>query len=95
MATLFTHTIRVLGRELQVKSAAPAELVAEVETLVNEKLAEANRSLNGGDTQLVVILTLMNLAEALVTARRAHDDESRSLNERAAALIARLDAQAG
>ena len=34
------HRIRVMGRELQVRSAAPAESVRKVEAFVNEKLAE-------------------------------------------------------
>ena len=35
-----SHRVRVLGRELQVKSVATAESVREVEAFVNEKLDE-------------------------------------------------------
>ncbi|QXE90801.1 cell division protein ZapA [Geomonas subterranea] len=88
-----THSIRVLGRELQVKSVATPEHVAQVEALVNEKLAEAEAKVSGGDTQLVVILALMNLAEACLDARKQLVEEQRTCSERVAGLIERLDRQ--
>ncbi|WP_224985148.1 cell division protein ZapA [Geomonas agri] len=88
-----THSIRVLGRELQVKSVATPEHVAQVEALVNEKLAEAEAKVSGGDTQLVVILALMNLAEACLDARKQLAEEQRTCTERVAGLIERLDRQ--
>ncbi|WP_224963417.1 cell division protein ZapA [Geomonas subterranea] len=88
-----THSIRVLGRELQVKSVATPEHVAQVEALVNEKLAEAEAKVSGGDTQLVVILALMNLAEACLDAQKQLVEEQRTCSERVAGLIERLDRQ--
>ncbi|MBJ6801817.1 cell division protein ZapA [Geomonas propionica] len=88
-----THSIRVLGRELQVKSVATPEHVAQVEALVNEKLAEAEAKVSGADTQLVVILALMNLAEACLDARKQLEEEQRTCSERVAGLIERLDRQ--
>lgn len=88
-----THSIRVLGRELQVKSVATPEHVAQVETLVNDKLAEAQAKVSGGDTQLVIILALMNLAEACLDARKQLEEEQRTCTERVMGLIERLDRQ--
>lgn len=88
-----THSIRILGRDLQVKSAATAGHVAQVEALVNDKLAEAGAAVTGGDSQVVVILTLMNLAEACLGAQKELAEERRACGERIAALIERLDRQ--
>lgn len=89
-----THSIRVLGRDLQVKNVSSPEHVAQVEALVNEKLAEAGAAVSGGDSQVVVILAMMNLAEAYLTAQRELDEERGACRERVAGLIVRLDRQA-
>lgn len=88
-----THSIRVLGRDLQVKSAATPEHVAQVEALVNENLAEAEAKVSGGDTQLVVILALMNLAEACLDVRKQLTEEQQMCADRVLGLIGRLDRQ--
>ena len=86
-----THSITVMGRDLQVKSASPAELVAQVEAVVNDKLVEAGAAVSGGDNQVVVILAMMNLAEAYLTAQRELEKERQSCRERVAGLIGRLE----
>ncbi|GFO57378.1 cell division protein ZapA [Geomonas sp. Red276] len=86
-----SHCIRVLGRELQVKSAATPEHVAQVESLVNEKLAEAADAVPSGDQQLVVILTLMNLAEAYLASQKQLEEERLSCRERVSSLIGRIE----
>jgi cell division protein ZapA len=76
------HRIKVLGRELQVRSDAPAEQVRGIETFVNSRLAEVAGSLKGSDPQLVAILTLMNIAEeylSLVKWREGEQQETRRL----------------
>ena len=88
-----THGIRVLGRDLQVKSASTPEHVAQVETMVNEKLAEAGAAVSGGDNQVVTILALMNLAEAYLGAQKELEKERRVCRERIAGLLGRLDRQ--
>lgn len=88
-----THSIRVLGRDLQVKSVSPPEHVAQVEALVNDKLAEAGAAVSGGDSQVVVILAMMNLAEAFLAAQKELVEEQRICSKRIAGLIERLDRQ--
>lgn len=85
-----THSIRVLGRDLQVKSASPPEHVAQVESLVNQKLAEAGSAVSGGDNQVVVILAMMNLAEALISAQKELEAERHTCRERVSGILARL-----
>ncbi len=88
-----THSIRVLGRDLQVKSVSTPEHVAQVEALVNDKLAEAGAAVSGGDSQVVVILAMMNLAEAFLAAQKELAEEQRICSKRIAGLIERLDRQ--
>ena len=88
-----THSIRVLGRELQVKSTSSPEQVARVEALVNEKLAEAGAAISGGDSQIVAILALMNIAEAYLALKSECEEEQRSSRERINGLLGRLDWQ--
>ena len=88
-----THSIRVLGRDLQVKSVSTPEHVAQVEALVNDKLAEAGTAVSGGDNQVVVILAMMNLAEAYLAAQKELEEERRICRERVAGLLERLDGQ--
>ncbi len=63
----------MLGRELQVRSAASSETVCEVEAIVNAKLAEVAAAVQVSDTQLVAILALMNIAEAYLAVRKERD----------------------
>lgn len=89
-----THSIRVLGRELQVKSTSSPEHVAQVEALVNEKLTEASAAISGGDSQIVSILALMNIAEAYLALKNECEEERLMNRERITGLLGRLDWQA-
>jgi cell division protein ZapA len=86
-----THRIRVLGRELRVKSAAPAEEVAEVEALVNRTVAEMTAKVSSGDSQLVAILAIMNIAEAYLRLQRTAAQAGQLAEERLADLLQRVD----
>ena len=88
-----THSIRVLGRELQVKSASSPEHVAQVEALVNEKLTEAGAAISGGDSQIVAILAMMNIAEAYLALKSECELEQRANRERIARLLVKLNWQ--
>ena len=88
-----THSIRVLGRELQVKSTSSPEQVAQVEALVNEKLAEASAAVSGGDIQIIAILAMMNIAEAYLALKKECNEERRTIRERVTGLLERSDWQ--
>ena len=77
-----------------MKNVSPPEHVAQVEALVNEKLAEAGAAVSSGDNQVVVILAMMNLAEALLAAQKELEEERWSCSVRVAGLLERLDRQA-
>lgn len=70
------HRIRLMGRELQVRSAASAESVQEVESYVNQRLAEVASSLPSADQQLVVLLALLNVTEAYLALQRQSGGDS-------------------
>lgn len=81
-----SHRICVMGRELQVRSSAAPETVSEVESFVNAKLAEVSAAVQGGDTQVIAILALMNIAEAYLAVMRERD----SLTSQGEATVRRL-----
>ena len=64
-----THLVTVLGRELSVRSSAPAEKVQAVESFVNARLHEIGSALKSGDAQLVLMLALLNTSEELLELR--------------------------
>ena len=85
------HRIRVLGRELQVRSSAHPEEVREIEDFVNGKLAGVAASIKGSDPQLVAILTLMNIAEGYLSLVRESEVSRQSEADRLNLLLKKLD----
>ncbi len=85
------HRVKVLGRELQVRSTAPAEAVREVESFVNEKLAEVAASVKTNDLQIIAILALMNIAEAHLALVRDNESFRQQGREMIARLLQQLD----
>ena len=85
------HRIRVLGRELQVKSSAPPEKVQDIEAFVNGKLTEVAVLIKGSDPQLVAILTLMNIAEEYLSLVRENEASQQHEVERLNVLLQKLD----
>jgi cell division protein ZapA len=84
------HRIKVLGRELQVRSEAPAEQVRGIEAFVNGRLAEVAGSLKGSDPQLVAILTLMNIAEEYLALVKCQEGGRQQETERLRMLLQKL-----
>lgn len=70
-----SHRIKVLGKEITVRSSASPEQVKKIESLVNRKLAEAQASVPVGDPQIPVILALLNLAEGYVALTQAVEEQ--------------------
>ncbi len=86
-----SHRVRVLGRELQVKSVATAESVREVEAFVNEKLDEVAASVSTNDAQIVAILALMNIAESYLALARENETYRQQGSERISRLLYKLE----
>lgn len=87
------HRIRVLGRELQVRSDSSPVAVQEVESYVNRKLAEVSASVPAADQQLVTLLTLLNVAESYLAAQRGeilNDDAQQRIDRLTAEIVMAL-----
>lgn len=85
------HRIRLLGREIQVRSNAPEEDVQEVETFVNQKLAEVAIKLPSADQQLVSLLTLLNVSESYLALRKGAPAEETLSSGAVERLLKKLD----
>lgn len=85
------HRIRVLGRELQVRSEALPETVQEIEAFVNDKLSGVAASVTGGDSQVVAILTLMTIAEAYLSLVKEQEASRRQETEWLTTLLQKLE----
>lgn len=86
-----SHRISVLGKELQVKSSASLEAVREVEAFVNGKVSEVAASVKGVDSQVVAILTLMNIAEAYLALARESAQHRQTDQDRVHRLLQKID----
>jgi cell division protein ZapA len=86
-----THRIRVLGRDIQVRSSASPETVREVEDFVNGKLAEVAAAVKNCDFQVVAILTLMNIAESYLAQARENAAYREVGRERVPQLLRRIN----
>jgi cell division protein ZapA len=84
------HSVRVLGREISVRSSAPAEKVHAVESFVNERLQEIGSALKSGDAQLVLTLALLNTAEEMLELRAAREADT-PLESRLLSMIEKLE----
>jgi cell division protein ZapA len=85
-----THQVTVLGRELPVRSSAPPAKVQAVETLVNSRLHEIGSALRHADAQLLLSLTLLNMAEELLDLQATGAADA-GADDRLRRLIRRLD----
>jgi cell division protein ZapA len=86
-----SHRVRVLGRELQLRSTAAAETVQEVETFVNERLKEVAASSNTSDTQIIAILALMNIAESYLALVRENSECSNEGSRRISRILREME----
>lgn len=86
-----SHRIRVLGREIQVRSSATAEAVQEVEAFVNQRLAEVAVSIPTADQQLVTLLSLLNIAESYLALRRVGGSDTPPMQESIDRIVRKID----
>lgn len=86
-----SHRVKVLGREVQVRSTASPEQVREVETFVNDTIVELQESMKTADPQLIAILALLNLGESFLLQSRECSRKERLVHERVSRLISLID----
>jgi cell division protein ZapA len=90
-----SHRISVLGREIQVKSAASAESVREVETYLNERAAEVALSLPNADQQLIALLVLLNTTESYLALRRGDVSTGDRFQDALESMVVKIDKALG
>lgn len=86
-----SHRITVLGREISVRSTADESTVHKVESFVNKRLEQVLNSGNIVDSQLAVILTLLNVAEDYLAALDGLVSREKAEDARITSLIQRLN----
>lgn len=82
-----SHRVRVLGKEVQVRSTATAEQVREIESFVNNTIAELQSAIKTSDPQIIAILALLNLAESCLQQSRDSNGLRRLETERIPRLL--------
>jgi cell division protein ZapA len=85
------HHIRILGRELPVRSTASADDVRSVEEFVTSRIADAQVSSPRADALSVAILTLLNVAEEYLASCRREEERASRDGERVAAMVRTLE----
>lgn len=86
-----SHRVRVLGKELHVRSTSPVESVREIERFVNEKLEEVAAAVNTTDPQIIAILALMNISESYLALARENDAGRQQGSERISRMLCELE----
>lgn len=86
-----SHRVRVLGKEVQVKTTASAEQVQEIESFVNAAITESQATMTTADPQIIAIMALLNLAEFCLQQRRESNGLRRLVTERVPRLLHMID----
>lgn len=81
------HRIRVLGRELQVRTTAPPERVRQIEEYLNRKVQELEVSTKSEDQLVIAILALLNITELFFDLSTERAECSKSDEERISRLL--------
>lgn len=92
-----SHRIRILGREIQVKSSASVESVREVETYLNDRAAEVALSLPNADQQLIALLILLNVTESYLALQRVQGElpDGKVFQQAVDSMVAKIDTALG
>jgi len=90
-----SHLIRILGREIQVKSSSSNESVREVEAYLHERVAEVALSLPNADQHLIALLVLLNTTEAYLALRRSETSLGGGFQQAVDGMVAKIDTALG
>jgi len=90
-----SHRIRILGREIQVKSHASVESVREVEEYLHERAAEVALSLPNADQHLIALLVLLNTTESYLALRRGELTGGAGFQQSVDSMVAKIDTALG
>lgn len=89
------HRVRVLGREVQVRTTASPEQVRDIETFVNDTITELQTSMKTTDSQVVAIMALLNLGESCLLKSRENVRLKSIMSERLSRILRQIDETVG
>jgi cell division protein ZapA (FtsZ GTPase activity inhibitor) len=89
------HRIKVLGRELQVRSTAAPERVRQIEEYVLGRVEEIEASSKSKDPLVVAILALLNVTESYLDLSSEYAKCSTEDNERLYRLLKSIEEAIG
>ena len=95
MSVKISHSITLLGREHQLRSSSSAAEVKEVADLINRVAGEVAGLVKSGDSQQIMLLTLLNIAERYLAEQRVAQHDRRYLDDRIGKLVTRIDKALG
>jgi cell division protein ZapA len=85
------HRVKVFGREVQVRSSASADDVREIESYVNDTIAQVQTSMKTTDFQILATLALLNIAESFLLQSRECSLQEYFVREKIARLTSHID----
>jgi len=85
------HRIRVLGRELHVRSTATSERVRQIEEYVNNTIQELESSTACNDPLKIAILALLNVTELYLDVSSESMNCSEADNKRIFRLLQQIE----
>lgn len=85
------HRVKVFGREVQVRSSASAQDVREIESYVNDTIAQVQTSMKTTDFQILATLALLNIAESFFLQSRECSLQEHFVREKIARLTRQVD----
>ena len=90
-----SHRIRILGRDIQVKSSSSVESVREVEEYLHERAAEVALSLPNADQHLIALLVLLNITESYLALRRGEPSGGAGFQQAVDSMVAKINTALG
>lgn len=90
-----SHRIRILDREIQVKSSSSVESVREVEEYLQDRATEVALSLPNADQHLISLLLLLNITESYLALRRGDPSSEAGFQQAVNSIVARIDTALG
>ncbi len=85
------HRIRVLGRELHVRSTSSPERVRQIEDYINSRVEELESAATCNDPVKIAILALLNITESYLEISSERENYGKEDDERIIRLLQHIE----
>ncbi len=85
------HRIRVLGRELHVRSTSSPERVRQIEDYINNRVEELESAATCNDPVKIAILALLNITESYLEISSERENYGKEDDERIIRLLQHIE----